>query len=347
GPQADDVTIQIVDFVSNIQVGVLGAVSIAFLFITVITLVQKVETAFNAIWCVSDVRPLGRRVSDYLSVILLGPVLIFTATAAADSIADSYWVEYLSRVEPFGTLLVWLGSLAPLLLWCGAFAVLYGLIPNTRVRIGAALAGGLFAGVLWLLGSALFAAFIAGSSNYSAIYSTFAGAFLFVYWLYVGWLIILVGAQVAYYWQYPEFLDPSDEETRPGHRQAELLGLAIMALVARTHQLQQPAPTSEDLGARLGLSHQILTEMLTRLGRRGLIVPSNDEPSRYYPARDIGAIPLAEVLEVLRRDEREPEKLGPQLTPVVTVMSQLDRAQALALKDQTVRDLVRGEDVRG
>ncbi len=340
GQEGVDIANTIIGFVENIKVGVLGAVGIAFLFYTVISLVQKIEEALNAIWCVESSRGVGRRFADYLSVILIGPVLIFTAVTVAASVRNSAAVQWLASIEPFGTLIVVVGKLAPWFMMFGAFAFVYGFVPNTRVKPSAALAGGVFTGVLWFTIGRVFAAFVVDSSNYSAIYSGFAGVVLFMIWLYVGWLIVLVGAQVSFYWQHPDFLDPDDEETQLSPHQRERLGLAIMALVGHAHYWNTPPWTQEGLANRLALAPEPLTELLRRLERAGLLVASDGVPPAWYPARDIETITVLEVLDAIRRDPDEPDKLKGELGPVGQLVESLDQAAESALDGRSIKDLV-------
>jgi membrane protein len=135
GPEASELTHRILAFVDKQQVGVLGAVGVAGLFYTVLSLIGKIEDAFNTIWRVHRSRGLGRQFSDYLSVVLVGPVLVFTALALTAS-AQSYWlVQRVLELNPFGWLVPLLTRLTPLLLLCAAFTFLYQFVPYTRVRL--------------------------------------------------------------------------------------------------------------------------------------------------------------------------------------------------------------------
>ncbi|MDZ7810879.1 MAG: YhjD/YihY/BrkB family envelope integrity protein [Arhodomonas sp.] len=197
GPRGAEITTQIIEFVENMRVGVLGAVGLALLLYTVIALVQKVEQAFNAAWRIRQNRPFTQRFSHYLSVILIGPVLIFSALGITASFFGAEWVQRLSTVRPLGMLLDVAAALIPYALVIAAFTFIYSFVPNTRVRPAAAFAGALVAGVLWQSTGWVFASFVAGSTRYTAIYSAFAALILFMIWLYLSWLILLLGASVA------------------------------------------------------------------------------------------------------------------------------------------------------
>nr|MDQ2695466.1 YihY/virulence factor BrkB family protein [Pseudomonadota bacterium] len=301
GEQGGEITKNILAFVDNIKVGVLGSLGIALLFYTVLTTLEKVEGAFNVIWHVPNTRSLARRFSDYLSVILIGPVLIFSALGVTATVLNSGVVLWLAAIEPFGTLVLIVSRTIPYLLVCCAFAFIYGFMPNTHVWLSSAVVGGVFAGVCWYTTGLIFTAFVVNSSNYSAIYSGFAGIILFMLWVYIGWLIVLVGAQVSFYWQNPRYLDPRTLTTTLGHRRRLGLALEIMALIGRAHYYKEPHWTFESLKNHVhGLRPDLLAELVQSLERHGLIMATEGKPSAYLPAHDIGRITLKEIINAVR-----------------------------------------------
>src|SRR5262245_30977822 len=203
GSEAIEITRRVIAFVDNQQVGVLGAVGVAGLFYTVVSLIGKIEDALNNIWRVRRPRSLGRQFSDYLSVVLVGPVVVFTALALTAS-AHSHWmVQRILEFKPLGVVVPLVTRVTPFVLLCAVFTFLYQFVPHTRVRLSSALVGGIVAGLLWQGAGAGFAAFVASSASYAAVYSSFAVLVLFLIWLNVEWLIVLVGAEVAYFHQHP------------------------------------------------------------------------------------------------------------------------------------------------
>ena len=332
---------RILDFVNNLRVGVLGSLGIALLFYTALSLLQQIEEAFNTIWGVSRARGLGRRFSEYLSVLLVGPVLVFTGLSVTTSALSNEWFQWLAAVKPFGALLLGLGQAMPYLLICLAFAFLYIFLTNTRVRLLPALAGGFFAGVLWYATGLIFAQFVANSSSYSAIYSGFAAAVLFVIWVNVGWLIILVGAQVACYWQNPRRLLPrgTGDGLRDGERSA--LALTIMTRIGGAHYRRDPLWTLSRLMVECGgTAADAVTEVVEALRWKGLIVASGDEPPVYLPASALEAIELRDILAAVR----EGGETSGQLPAVRDIMSRISAAIGQTLQGQTLKDLVLAED---
>ena len=334
----------ILDFVNNLRVGVLGSLGIALLFYTVLSLLQKVEEAFNEIWQVNRARGLGRRFSDYLSVLLVGPVFIFAGLGVTASAQNLEGFQRLVAIEPFGALILGLGRVMPYLLICMAFAFMYVFLTNTRVRLKAALAGGFFAGVLWYATGLIFARFVANSSSYSAIYSGFAAAVLFVIWVNVGWLIILVGAQVACYWQNPYRLLPRGAGGHLRDSEQSALALTIMTLIGRAHHRRDPLWTLNRLAVQCeGASFDAVTEVVEALRRKGLIVASSDDPPVYLPAHDIEVIELRDIVAAVR----EEGGASGQSPAVREIMSRISTAIGQTLMGQTLKDLVLAEDKDG
>ena len=205
GERADELVINILNFVENIDVGVLGSVGVGLLLYAAVSLIQKVESSFNWIWHIKRPRSLGARFSEYLSVLIVGPFAVFLSVGITATALNSTIVQTIAQVEPFGAVVFGLAKLIPYLLIVGVFSFLYAFIPNTRVPLRAALSGGLFAGVLWQSASMAFATFVASAGNYNAIYSGFAILIFLLIWLYVGWLILMLGCRLSFYIAHPEY----------------------------------------------------------------------------------------------------------------------------------------------
>jgi membrane protein len=343
GPRGKELSDNIIGFVENVRVGVLGSLGLVFLLYTVVSLIQKVESSFNYVWQVERLRGLAQRFSSYLSVILVGPVLVFTALGVTATAMNNALVQQLMSVEPFGDLIVSLGRLVPYLLVIAAFIFIYMFIPNTRVRFVPAFVGGVVAGVLWQTSGWAFAAFIATSANYAAIYSSFAILILLLIWLYLNWLILLLGAQVAFYVQHPQYMTRQPVELRLSNRLRERLALQIMFLVADHHLNQRNPWTAVDLVHYLALPMQPVHHVLELMVDAGFLSETSDEPPAYLPRRDIETIKLAELYETVRRAGENRlltlETL-PHQSEVEQTMEAVRRAVEEQLGDRSLKELV-------
>lgn len=339
GPKGQEITVRVIEFVENTRVGVLGAFGMALLLYTVVALIQKIERAFNITWHVPNDRPLARRFSDYLSVVLVGPVLVFSALGITASLTSTTVVQYLAGIEPFGTLIGLVGRLVPYLLVTIAFMFVYILVPNTRVRVGAALAGALVAAVLWVTLGWAFAAFIASSGKYTAIYSAFATLVLFMIWLYLAWMILLVGASVAFYVQHPEYIGRERGVPTLSPRAREALTLAVMHQVADAFRAGSPPPNARALAGALRVPSKTLQEALRALQAAGLLRPAASPEGGWLPARPLDRIAALEVLEAARRtgaDSRIEKSLKHAPSAVHALAERIDDAHRQALGEGTV-----------
>ena len=340
GPKAEELTERIVGFVDNIEVGVLGAVGIGVLLYTAVSLVQKIEEAFNYTWNVHRKRTLVRRFSDYFSVIAVGPVLVFTSLGMTAALANSDAVRAIAAIEPFGSLLQILGQLIPYLLVILAFAFIYILIPNTRVRVVPAFVGAVIAGIAWESIGRLFTGFVATSTNYTAIYSSFAILLLFMIWLYLSWVVLLTGSSIAFYWQNPAYLHAGGRRGRDYSAVfAERLALAIMRHVVAAWYARARAPTRADLGEALAAPRDVLERVLDNLIEAGLLAAAEGDPPGYLPACPPEKTPAKRVLDAVRGANAWGGQGRGDDPPEEQLLARADRAVDAALADVYLSDL--------
>lgn len=346
GERGAEMTQNIIGFVENVKVGVLGSLGLAMLFYTIVALIQKVESAFNYVWRVERPRTMARRFTDYLSVVMIGPVLVFSALGVTAGVMDNDFVQKLQGLEPFGTLIYIFSRLLPYLMIILAFTFLYTFIPNTKVKLSPAFTGAAVAGVLWVSLGTLFASFVASSSNYTAIYSSFAILFFFMIWVYLAWFILLIGSQVAFYIQHPKLVQLGGKIQRLSPRLREKEGLWLMTVITRRFCKDMPAPSVTELEVETALGADSVQELLLMLEKAGLLIeiPGTEE-LRYVPGRDVASITVQEIIESLRTaEEKTMLNNRSRAEPMVEkLMGQLREAQTSVLDNMTLRELALGK----
>lgn len=301
GSQGVEITGRLIGFVENMRVGVLGSVGLALLFYSAFSLIQKVDQAFNLIWRLKKTRSLFRRLSDYLSALLIGPVLVFASMGISASLMSSDIVQYILAVEPLGSLYTSLVRLLPYLLIATAFAFFYIFIPNTKVQLKPAIIGGLVSGLVWQLSSWLFAFFILSSTKYTAVYSGFAILLFFMIWVYLNWLILLLGARLVYYVQFPGQL------LMPKHRlvlsiaDRENLALQALAGIGRAYYDGRMGATAAELNQRIRLPDDLLDEVLDLLKLSGLVSESLDRDELFLPACPFDETTIKQAMDRIRQ----------------------------------------------
>lgn len=281
GSKAEEVTKQMLGFVDNIQVGVLGIAGLGILLYTVWSLMQQIEQAFNHLWHVQKGRPLSIQIRDYLSVVMLAPILLFTALGLWSAFSHIPIIQAISSHYLFSTTTTYLLKLIPVTVSIILFTVSYMYMPYTRVRFVPALLGAIFAGVAWQGAGWMFSSFVVSSGQQIAIYSVFAGLFLFMLWLYIGWLIVLTGSRLAYYLQYPDAVYYPDQPALPSLETKELAAAAILREVGQQYLRGEAPLSSEELRQRVPISRSLMTLMLQELIDHDFLSRDDATPAHY------------------------------------------------------------------
>ncbi len=343
GENGEEIARRITEFIENMNVGVLGAFGLGLLLYTAVSLMKKIEESLNFVWHVPRPRPLGDRFSRYLSVLMVGPILVFAALGITATVMNIETVRNVLAIGALGQTVETISRLMPYLFVIAAFAFVYIFIPNTRVGIGPALIGGAVGGIVWQTAGWVFAAFVASSTKYAAIYSGLAILILFMIWLYLSWLILLFGASVAFYAQHPEYLYARSGEPRMSNRMRERLALSVMSLIAGRFLAGERMPSLSDFTRLLGVPMHALQTVLDALERRELVAQSTDDPPLFLPARDPSLISVAMVLETVGSAGEErylsPEKL-PAPNPVDEVLDRVRDAVESSVGKTTLRELL-------
>lgn len=299
GDRREEVVGQIIGFVDNIQVGVIGITSMGMLIYLVLDMMRKIESCFNYIWNVSQGRSLSSRISEYLFAVIVSPLLIFISISITSSVNTTVVTNYLDRLAFGGVIINFFAFLFPLLFMSLAFAFAYSFLPNTKVRFSSAFAGGIVTTIGWKLMGAFFSNFMIGAARES-VYLAFATVLVVMIFAYVGWLLVLLGADIAYYHQYPSKTRIGRQPMPMSINQHEQLTLAVAALIIHNFQNQQQPLSDEQISSRLGVGQLVAERVLRHLVNSGLLARTGDEPPRYLPSGSIENCTLLEIWRSLR-----------------------------------------------
>lgn len=342
GPSAEEITTTVIGFVDNIKIGVLGSIGIALLFYTVLAMIQKVESAFNFIWKIPRQRPLTQRISEYLVVLLLGPLAITLVIGTTASLSSNRLVENLLTTELVSQSMYLVGLLLPYVVIVSIFTFVFMFIPNTRVRLLPAFIGGLVSGLLWQSAAWGFANFVAGSSGYNAIYSSFAILILLLIWLYLGWLILLTGCQIAFFLQHPEYLTRVRRHAEASGATRDMLILTLLGLVqARFSEAKNGLKPSE-LARRSGAPPDLVNPMINNLLECGLLAETAD--GALLPRVDMGRMALAELLNRVDARSVIHRQGGPVHERARELASQLAQARTEVLGELSLNQWLETSD---
>lgn len=339
GGAATQLTEAVLQFVANMRGELLGSIGLAFLLYTVIVTIQKIEASFNFVWRIERQRSFGRGFVEYLGIMILAPVLLAVAIGLLGSAEHSPFAQWLHGVAPLAAILGALGRIAPYVIVAAVFTCMYSFIPNTHVQFRAALIGGVSAGIIWALVGKAFTAVILYSSQLVAVYSGFAIVLTTLIWVYLSWLILLIGAQLAFYVQFPQYLRHGQDAIELTGRDRELAGLSVMYLIGRDYEAGRTYWSADRLAAELDIPGIALAPVLARLELSGLILATDKE--EFVPGRDPRGIMLADIVNAVRALQTGRIAVEMQrVAGAAQVMNEVESAIRERLGVQSLGDLI-------
>jgi len=331
-------------YINNTQVGSMGAIGLALLLFAVVSLLTNVEKTFNYVWGVREIRPLMRRFADYLSVILVGPVLIISAISMTSSLASNSLVQRLLEMQLLGSLILLLFKVVPFLFMWLAFSVLYVFMTNIRVEWRSAFVGGVVGGTLWQLAQWGYVNFQVGVAKYNAIYGTMAALPIFMIWLFVSWVIVLFGLEVAYAKQNLRTSSRDLRSSQVSRNCYEQVALVILLTLADRFARGRAAMTQEQLARMLYIPPRLCRNILSLLVEVGFVGESCSRLGRrsYQLGRDAEGLSLAELLKRMRDKGEEVLHLKPhpQTRTALEAWTELETMVREGLQGKTLKDLV-------
>ncbi len=304
GAAADQFTERVMEFANKVRGALVGSVGLALLIWTLVGTMKKVEDGLNFVWHVDLPRNFARRMAEYLALLIMGPVLLAAVIGLSRLAADSVPLRLLSQL-PWIDRATALGvQLAPYVTVSALLTVLYMAIPNTHVRLRPALAGGITAGILWAAIGRIFTLFVLYSSRLMVVYAGFAIIIAALIWTYLGWIILLLGAQVSFYAQNPTYLRLGLRELRPSCADTERLALSIMYLIGERYRDGGRRLAVPALALRLDCPGIIIARLCAALEAGGFLIGAEDETR--LPTRDLAQILLLDGLLAARAHSSGP-----------------------------------------
>ena len=309
-PGQEEVIGQVIAFSNSLleqtKGGLIAGAGLLVLFWSVLKVLGHIEMALNDIWEIKQPRSWGRKFSDYLSIMLISPILILMSGSATVYITAQVTeitqkVEFLGAISPLISLLL---QYAPYVLIWALFTILYIVMPNTKVNFKAGLLGGVVAGTLYQIAQELYISFQIGAARYNAIYGSFAALPLFLMWVQISWWIVLFGAELSFANQNVDTYEyePDSLKVSPGFK--KLLTLQIAHLLIKKFANGDKPLTDVQISDRLEMPIRLVHNILFNLVESGLVSEIKtkvDKELAYQPARDINKLTIQYVIEALEQ----------------------------------------------
>jgi membrane protein len=331
-PGSQETVRQIIAFVNNVKVGTLGIISLCTLFFSTLLGLRTVELSLNAIWSVTKEKPLIRKISDYVSVFMLVPVVVVLAL----SVGNQPLVERLPVQWIIGPAVGLLLTLLPVVLIWLAISFFYFFVPNTHVRLVPALIGGFIGSTLYLFAKAAYIKFQVLLVRYEVIYGALAQMPILMVWLYVSWVIILLGAEIAHAYQnvatYPlgrfAAMSASTNVSTVSSYVREWLAHTLYFSLLQSFTAGTGPWSVVAFAQQHRLPIRLVREVITILAQARLIVEVASTPEHYLPGRDPSQLTPGHIIEVLRHagDETLLLLIQQSASPASVLMEQVEAA---------------------
>ena len=291
----------------NTKGGVIAGIGVVFLLWTVIKLLSQIERSFNGIWEVKTHRTYGRKFSDYLSIMLISPILFILASSATVFITTQIKTitQKVALIGMFSPLIFFMLKFIPYgLIWI-LFTFMYMLMPNTKVNFSSGLISGVIAGTIYQIAQWGYIAFQVGVAKYNAIYGSFAALPLFLIWIQLSWLVVLFGAEISFAYQYVDTyeFEPDGRVISPAFK--KLLSLQISRLVISRFFKAEPPLSAFRIAKTLEIPIRLVQQLLDELVEARILSETEAKKNKdvsYQPARDINTITINTVIEALERN---------------------------------------------
>lgn len=324
--------------------GVVAGVGVIFLFWSIIQLLGHIEDSFNEIWGVKNPRTLLRKFSDYLSVMLICPILLIVSgsltvafTSELTSLTESFYlwgylsgfIELLLRMLPF--IFIWV-----------VFTFIYMFMPNTRVFFRSALMGGIIAGTLYQLGQSVYIYFQVTMTRINVIYGSFAALPLFLLWLQFSWLIVLFGTELSFARQNVHTYEFEPDCLKISRRFKRLLSLYVAHACVKNFVRGQRPWSAQELVDSLNVPVRLVNEIIFELIRAGVLVEVKvNEHTGFNPAMDVNLLTVHKVSEALERygEDNVPVKNSPELERLSQILDNFGQIINRSPQNRLIRDI--------
>ena len=289
---------------ANTRGGVLAGIGVIVLFWAVIKVLGHIEYSLNDIWGIKERRSLGRKFGDYLSLMLICPILIILSSSVTVFITTQVTLvmEKIALLGAFSSIILSFLKLLPYGLIWGLFTFLYIFMPNTKVRFSSGLLAGVIAGTIFQLIQWGYIAFQIGAAKYNAIYGSFAALPLFLAWLQLSWLVVLYGAELSFAHQNVDTYEFEPDALQASHRLKTLLSLQVAHHLIRNFSKGEAPLTVRQIWQQLGIPMRLVNEILFELEKSNVISATRTEGDGergFQPARDINVLTIQYVIEAM------------------------------------------------
>lgn len=325
-PKQETMMIRLFEFAQNLLLstegGLVAGMGVFVLFWTVIKVLSSIEETFNQIWHIKQGRTLARKLSDYLSLMLLAPLLLIVASSITVFMTTqiNWLVKTLHISDTGSSMLLTTLNILPVVIMSGLFSFVFIFLPNQKIELKAGIIAGIITGVIYQVVQAAYLILQIGVSSYNAIYGSFAALPLFLVWLQLGWLIVLFGCEISFFIQHYETYKYEEKFSGLCFALKKVLALQITHTIVQRFAKAEKALNATEIATQFNLPVAVVQMTLSNLVDSGIIVEINVQPDqelRFQPAQNIDLLTVYTVVESL---ENQGVKFVPEMKAFETFM---------------------------
>jgi membrane protein len=325
---------------SNARGGVIAGFGIVLLLWSVMQLLVNIETSFNDVWQISRGRTWLRRVTDYLTIMLVGPLLLIVSGGLNVAIQNR-----LGNMQFLGFVGTFLVTLLAYTLLAGVFTFLYVVMPNTKVKLKPAFIAAVIATVLFQFVSWGYIRFQIGANRLNAIYGGFAALPLFLVWVQYSWYIVLFGAELSYAYQNVDHYELEDEIEKLSPRYKKVIALLIANLVTKRFYDHEPPLTVNQISEKLDLPSHLSRKIINVFLETGIfveIVSEKGDEVFYLPGVTESKLTVKYLIDALEKKgiNSLPINDTKELLHIHKLMVEMDKTMDTSIGHMNVKDIV-------
>ncbi len=337
-PGQEDVLMQVIGFAHTLleetKGGMIAGIGVAVLFWIVIKLLSNIERSFNDIWGIKEARSTGRKLSDYVSIMLICPILVIMSGSITVFIVTQITLitEKFAFLGVFSPIIFFMFKLLPYCAIWGVFVFVYIFMPNTKVNFRSGLIAGVIAGTIYQISQWAYISFQIGVAQYNAIYGSFAALPLFLIWLQISWLIVLFGAEISFALQNIDTYEFEPDCLRVSSSFKKLLSLQTAHLLIKNFSNGQAPLTAIQISHTLEIPIRLVSQILYEFVESGIASETKTEEYNqfaYQPSRDINILTIKYIFDAL-------EQRGTDEIPVAQTRELKTLSEALKTFNDTI-----------
>ncbi len=326
--------------------GYIAGIGVIILFWSVMSLLNQIESSFNHIWQIRISRPWYRKFTDYLTIMLIAPVLLILSSSITVIIGTKLpnFISQASILDFFKPVVSFLIKFTPYLLTWITLTILFMVMPNTKVKFKPALMAGIVVGTILQILQWLYIDLQFGISKLNAIYGSFAAIPLLILWLQASWTIVLIGAELSFANQNLSRYKFESESLNVSHFQKKALVLMIMNMIVRNFSAGEKPISAENIAISLKIPVRLVMDILQDLNSVeliSLIHEDSHEERLYQPAMDINKLSVSFVMNRLDKKGTEHQIFfkGKEYNKITAMLEKFDKLIARSESNILIKDL--------